>query len=135
MASVMLLEIEAVAQHAMAFAEADTSSARNGTYPPSLSKPVPVEPAQLIVLAVGVVVALLAVCDFITHEDHGHALADQENGHGVLHQPAAQLVDLQIICRPFNAAVPTDNCGCARPGFPRRWPCYASRCRRRGRPG
>ena len=39
----------------------------------------PVEPVQFVVVAVGVVVAVLGAGDFVAHQDHRHALADEEH--------------------------------------------------------
>ena len=39
-----------------------------------LFNPAPVKPTDLVVLAVGVVVALLGVADLVAHQEHGPAL-------------------------------------------------------------
>ena len=44
----------------------------------------PVQPVQLIVVTVGVVVALLGASHLIAHEDHRYALTEHENRYGVL---------------------------------------------------
>ena len=43
----------------------------------------PIEPTDLIVLAVGVVVALLGAPCFVAHQQHGGALREQEQGEAV----------------------------------------------------
>src|SRR5690606_6520419 len=65
----------------------------------------PVGPAGFIVLAIGVVVAALAVVDLVAGEDQRHALGQQQAGHQVLLQPQATLQDDGIVARSFHAAV------------------------------
>ncbi len=67
---------------------------------------VPVEPGQFVVLAVGVVVALLGPADLVAGEQHRDALAGEEDGEGVLHLPGAQLVDRGVVGGALGAAVP-----------------------------
>jgi hypothetical protein len=40
----------------------------------------PVEPGELVILAVGIVVALLPMAELIAGEEHGHALGGQQGG-------------------------------------------------------
>ena len=51
---------------------------------------VPVEPGQFVVLAIGVVVALLGAADFVAGQDHRHALGKQQRGQEVPHLLAPQ---------------------------------------------
>ena len=51
----------------------------------------PVEPGNLIVLAVAVVVAILRVAEFISGEEHRRAAAAHEHGTGVPDHPVAEL--------------------------------------------
>ena len=53
----------------------------------------PVEPADLVVLAVGVVVAQLRAADLVATEQHGHALGEEQRG---------QEVALHAVARPLN---------------------------------
>jgi hypothetical protein len=66
----------------------------------------PVEPADFIVLAVSVVIALLRVPHFITHQNHGDTQGDQGGGHEIFYLPASQLLHLKIIGRALDSAVP-----------------------------
>ena len=66
----------------------------------------PVEPIQVIILTVSVVVALLRMSDLVPHEDHGDALAEHQDGECVFDLTAAQRHDVRIIGGPLNAAVP-----------------------------
>ena len=50
----------------------------------------PVEPGQLVVLAVGVVVAVLRVAQLVAAAEHRHALREQQRGHEVALLPLAQ---------------------------------------------
>src|SRR5690606_16775891 len=67
---------------------------------------VPVEPCQLVVLAVGIVVAMLGVRQLIAAEEHGHALAEQEGGDEVALLSLAHGDDAGIVGGAFSAAVP-----------------------------
>ncbi len=58
-------------------------------------------------MAVGVVVSQLRPGDFVSHQDHRHALAEHQHGHRVFHLPSAELVDGELTSRPFPTAVPT----------------------------
>src|SRR5262249_14301903 len=66
----------------------------------------PVEPRELVVLAVGVVVATLAVTALIAREQHRHALRQEQGGEEIAHLAAAQRKDRGIVRRPFGATVP-----------------------------
>src|SRR5690606_41193400 len=50
----------------------------------------PGEPVDLVILAIGIVVAVLAAADFVPHEQHGRTLRQQERRHGVATHPKAQ---------------------------------------------
>src|SRR5262252_6766803 len=66
----------------------------------------PVKPTGLVVLAVGVVVAVLGTPHFIAHEYHGHPQRQQSDRQEVLHLPIAQLLDRWILRRAFHTTVP-----------------------------
>ena len=61
---------------------------------------VPVDPGQLGVLAVGVVVALLGAAQLVAVQDHRHALGEQQGGDEVALLPGAQREDLGIVGGP-----------------------------------
>src|SRR3954470_10795183 len=67
----------------------------------------PVEPSDLVVLAVGVVVATLGVTNFDARQQHGNALRKDQRGEkgALLFFP--KLDNLRIVGRTFGAAVPT----------------------------
>ena len=67
---------------------------------------VPVQPGELVVLAVGVVVALLGAADLVAGEQHRHALRDEQRGEEVALLPLAQRVDLRVVGLALDAAVP-----------------------------
>ncbi len=65
----------------------------------------PVEPADLVVLAVGVVVAALAAAHLIAPEDHRHALAEQHRRQHVLLLSQTQGQDVGIVGRALSPVV------------------------------
>ena len=66
----------------------------------------PVEPADLVVLAIGVVVALLRARELVARQHHRRALRQQQRCEEVAHLPLAQGVDARIVGRTLGAAVP-----------------------------
>ena len=68
---------------------------------------VPVEPRNLIVLTIGVVIALLRVAHLIARQHHGYTLAHHEHGDGIFHLLVTQAVDVGIIAFSLAATVPT----------------------------
>ena len=70
-----------------------------------LAEILPADPADLVVLAIGVVVADLRVADFVAGEHQRRALRQQQAGELVLPQLAAQRDDVGIVGRAFMAAI------------------------------
>ena len=66
----------------------------------------PVHPGEIVVLAVGVVVAALGAAVLVAHQDHRHALADDEDRHREAAHPVAQGEDRGIVGRTLDAAIP-----------------------------
>src|SRR5690606_33334844 len=66
----------------------------------------PVHPGDGVVLAVGVVVAVLGTADLVAVGEHGHALAEHERGQHVAHLAAAQRGDGRVGGGAFRAVVP-----------------------------
>src|SRR4051794_30634576 len=66
----------------------------------------PVEPRQLVVLAPRVVVAVLRPPPLVAAEQHRHALREEQRGEEVAYLTLTQRVDLRIVGRAFDAAVP-----------------------------
>src|SRR6185503_17551273 len=66
----------------------------------------PVEPGQLVVLAVGVVVAELGSSALVAYQQHGDALGQQQRGEQVALLAATQGVDLRVVGGTLGAAVP-----------------------------
>src|SRR5581483_4104837 len=66
----------------------------------------PVEPGQLVVLAVGIVVALLRAADLVAAEQHGDALRQEQRGQEVALLPGPKLIDGRVRGGPFSTAVP-----------------------------
>ena len=67
---------------------------------------VPVDPGQLVVLAVGVVVAALRAADLVARHQHRHALRQQQRGDEIALLAGAQRAHLRIVGGSFHAAVP-----------------------------
>src|SRR6185437_2964401 len=67
---------------------------------------VPVDPGDLVVLAVTVVVAALGAPEFVAGEQHRNALAEKERDEEVPHLPVAQGRDPRILRRALSAAIP-----------------------------
>src|SRR5713101_6302509 len=63
-------------------------------------------PGDLVVLAIGVVVAVLAPTDLITAQDHGDTLGEKEGGEEVADLTLAEGLDGGIVARALDAAVP-----------------------------
>ena len=67
----------------------------------------PIEPTDLVVLAIRVVIASLRASYFIPGQDHGDPLREHENGEKVLDLALAQRINRRTARLPFHAAVPT----------------------------
>ncbi len=67
---------------------------------------VPVEPADLVILTVAVVVAVLGVSEFIARQDHGRTAAAHKNGDRISHHLETKGFDLGISRLSLFAAVP-----------------------------
>ena len=66
----------------------------------------PVDPGDLVVLAVGVVVAALRARELVAGEQHRRSLRQQQRREQVAHLPSAQLVDSRVVGLAFDAAIP-----------------------------
>ncbi len=66
----------------------------------------PVEPADLVVLAVGVVVAALGAAELVAAQEHGDPLAGEEDGGEVLDLALAEPFDLGVVGGALDTAVP-----------------------------
>ena len=66
----------------------------------------PVDPVQLVVLSIDVVVAVLGAAELIASEHHGRALREQQGCEQVALLPLTQRGDGRIGCRPFDAVIP-----------------------------
>src|SRR6187402_628039 len=66
----------------------------------------PVDPGQLIILAVGVVIALLRVSGLVAAQKHGYALGKEQGSKEVQFLATTEIVDSRIIRRSFHTAVP-----------------------------
>src|SRR5207248_892257 len=67
---------------------------------------IPVEPADLVVLTIGVVIPCLSPPKFITAQDHRRALRHEQRSQKIPALPSPQRIDLRVVGRPFRAAVP-----------------------------
>src|SRR5436305_3235643 len=66
----------------------------------------PIEPTDLVVLAICVVVSLLCPPDFISTHEHGHAPRDEQNRRKVLDLPLAQRLNVGIARCSLDATIP-----------------------------
>src|SRR6266542_2219266 len=74
----------------------------------ALGRVVPRRPADLVVLAIRVVVASLRVSELVAAADHRHTDRQQQRGHDVSALPVAQLQDSPIRGGAFDPAVPAE---------------------------
>src|SRR6202035_3594612 len=68
--------------------------------------PLPVQPADLVVLTISVVVPLLGAAELVAGQKHGHALRQKEHRQKIALLSPPQTVDVRIVRWTFNAAVP-----------------------------
>ena len=68
--------------------------------------PVPIHPAYLVVLTIGIVVPLLRSSDLVTSENHWHALGEDQCRGQVSDLPVSQPLNDGICGRPLNPAIP-----------------------------
>src|SRR5436305_8582005 len=66
----------------------------------------PIEPTDLIILAVGVVVSLLGTSDFIASHKHRDALGEQKNSCKILDLALAQCLNVRIVRLSFHTTIP-----------------------------
>ena len=66
----------------------------------------PAEPADFIVLTIGIVVAVLRPAKLVAAANHRHALREEQRREHVAALLATQRVDFFVIGRPFGAAIP-----------------------------
>src|SRR5512132_1347660 len=67
----------------------------------------PIDPADLAILAIGVVVAALAAAEFVAGDEHRHTLRQQQRRHHVAPLLQPQAMDFRVVRRAFRATVPT----------------------------
>src|SRR4030095_14474673 len=67
----------------------------------------PIHPADRIVLAIGVVIALLGPSKLIARQQHGRAQREKEEGDEVPLLLVTQGQDLRVVGRPLDAVVET----------------------------
>ena len=79
----------------------------------------PVDPAELVVLAVGVVVAALRAAELVAGEQHRHPLREQERGEEVAELAVAERVHRRDRPSPPRRRSSTTGCRWCRPGSPR----------------
>src|SRR6202022_1154027 len=80
---------------------------------PALFLYVPIGPADRVVLAIGVVVALLGAGEFVAGEHHRRALRQQQRREEIAPLAVAQSADLFVVGRTLGAAIPRTVVGMA----------------------
>ena len=96
-------------------------------------KATPVQPARLVVLVVGVVVAPLCVKELVAGPQHRRAIGEEEQAEEVLRLSLPQRHHLgrsPLVVAPSRSS--SSGCRRSRRGCRGRWPGCASRCRRPG---
>src|SRR5260221_12632559 len=69
--------------------------------------PVPIEPRYLVVLAIGVVVALLRSTKLVATSNHRYTLRQEEPRSEISFLTLSQVLNFLIVSGPFGAAVPS----------------------------
>src|SRR5215470_7672135 len=67
----------------------------------------PGEPGELVVLAIGIVIALLTMVEIIAGEEHRHALRQEQGRHKVAPLLPTQGLNSRVVRGAFHATVPT----------------------------
>ena len=67
----------------------------------------PVDPADIVILAPGIVISLLAAAEFISCHQHGHSLGQEENDCQSPAAPVAQRLYCWIVGIAFGTGIPT----------------------------
>src|SRR6186997_2021008 len=70
-----------------------------------LAEVFPTDPTGLVVLAIGIIVAVLRIADFVAGEQQRRALRQHQADQLVLSELAAECCDRRIIGRAFMAAI------------------------------
>src|SRR5579863_2258117 len=65
----------------------------------------PVKPANLVILAVGIIIAALGSAELIAAKQHGNPSRDKQGYQEILDQAVAHAVDACILARPFDPAI------------------------------
>lgn len=88
-----------------------TSSQRN--HHPRESKqinvlvgPIPVDPRELIILAIGIVIASLRAAEFVTLIQKQDSLGNEQDGQKIANLSLPKRIDLRIVRRAFHSAIP-----------------------------
>ena len=66
----------------------------------------PIDPTNLVILAIGIVVAVLGVAHLIARNEHRHSLRQQQRGEQIALLTCSQYQDLGVFGRAFHAAIP-----------------------------
>src|SRR5579859_6582989 len=89
------------------FAAEGNQQAKETVQPRIFTEQIPIHPADLVVLAIRVIVAGLGASELIAGQDHGNAVGEQKNGGEVTDLALAQAEDLGVVRLALGAAVPT----------------------------
>ena len=68
----------------------------------------PIEPIDLVILAVRVVIALLRPAPLVAASEHRHTLGKEKRGQEIPPLPFAQGVDLRVVGWTFDATTPRE---------------------------
>src|SRR5271163_3007937 len=67
---------------------------------------IPIQPRDLIVLTIGIVVAPLRAAEFVASENHRRSLRQQQRGHHVAYLTRAKSIDAFVVRLALDAAIP-----------------------------
>src|SRR5436190_206875 len=89
----------------MAFSKSDHQF-KESKYLSVLLSQMPIYPTDLVILAIGIVVASLGATDFVASLNHGNTLREHENGQKIPDLAHTKRLNVGIVRFAFNAAIP-----------------------------
>src|SRR3569623_2128743 len=101
----LTLKEAALAKYRLLFAQRDEALRIVQEFPVGVA-PLPTQPAELGILAIGVVVALLRAAHLVAREQHRHALGQDQRGKDITLLLRAQPQHLRVVGGSLGAAVP-----------------------------
>ena len=69
-------------------------------------KVLPVEPGNVIILTVSIIISALGITEFIAHEEHRSSPAHHKNRSGISYHSSPECIDARIAGLTFGTAIP-----------------------------